>query len=232
MNRAYVSCHMAVSLDGKIDGDFHAAKKSENAESYYYDDIFDLGSSMAGGRITTCMYSPQPEIDYDKYKDTHVPAGDYIVKNPDGHYCLVYDREGKCCWESPATTMNGVTMQIVEVVTKAAPKEYLAHLRDIGVSYLITKDEKAPIKESLVKLKELYGVDRLVLTGGASINGGFLKEDMIDEFSIVILPYVDGDEQHKALVDTTGRFYDSDFSFSEARPLDGGAVHLIFKRNR
>lgn len=33
--------------------------------------------------------------------------------------------------------MNGVPMQIVEVVTKAARKEYLAYLRDMGISYLI-----------------------------------------------------------------------------------------------
>ena len=69
--------------------------------------------------------------------------------------------------------MNGISMQIVEVVTKAARKEYLAYLRDMGISYLITEDEEHPVRESLEKLKRLYGVERLVLTGGASINGGF-----------------------------------------------------------
>ena len=54
-----------------------------------------------------------------------------------GHYCLVYDREGRCTWEAPTSAMNGVPMQIVEVVTKAAQKEYLAYLRDMGISYLI-----------------------------------------------------------------------------------------------
>ena len=75
--------------------------------------------------------------------------------------------------------MNGVSMQIVEVVTKAARKEYLAYLRDMGISYLITEDEEHPVRESLEKLKRLYGVERLVLTGGASINGGFLEENMV-----------------------------------------------------
>lgn len=42
-----------------------------------------------------------------------------------GHYCLVYDREGRCTWETPTSAMNGVPMQIVEVVTKADRKEYL-----------------------------------------------------------------------------------------------------------
>lgn len=80
MDRAYVICHMAVSLDGKIDGDFHEAEKSEKAGAYYYDVIFDLGSSMAGGRVTTRMYSPQPEVDYEKYKDVDVPEGTISYK--------------------------------------------------------------------------------------------------------------------------------------------------------
>lgn len=62
------------------------------------------------------------------------------------------------------------------------------------------------------------------------INGGFLKEDMIDEFSVVVLPYVDGNGQHKSLVDTVGRFYSHAFSFVEAKPLEDGAVHMIFRR--
>ena len=36
MDRAYVICHMAVSLDGKIDGDFHEAEKSEKAGAFYF----------------------------------------------------------------------------------------------------------------------------------------------------------------------------------------------------
>lgn len=232
MDRAYVTCHMTVSLDGRIDGEFHEAEMSDVAEKYYYDVIFDLGSSMAGGRTTTCMYSPQPDIDYGRYANIEVPEGDFIVQNPEGHYCLVYDREGKCNWENPTSTMSGVTMQIVEVLTKSIRKEYMAHLRNIGVSYLITEDKENPVRESLVKLKNLYGVEKLVLTGGAAINGGFLKEDMIDEFSVVILPYVDGNERNKSLVDTDGRFYGHTFSFVEAKPLGDGAVHMRFKRER
>ena len=232
MDRAYVTCHMAVSLDGRIDGDFHEAPMSEKAGKYYYDVIFDLGSSMAGGRTTTQMYSKQPEIDYEPYEGVAVPDGDYIVTEPNGHYCLIYDREGKCNWDSPFSYMNDIKMQIIEVVTKRVRTEYLAHLRKIGASYIIAKDEENMVRESLEKLKSRYGVERLVLTGGAAINGGFLKEDMIDEFSIVVLPYVDGSEKHKALVDTESKFFARAFAFSEAKPLPDGAVHMIFKRKQ
>jgi hypothetical protein len=51
---------------------------------------------------------------------------------------------------------------------------------------------------------------------------------MIDEFSVVVLPYVDGNRQHKALVDTDGAFCDRAFYFAEAKPLEGGAVHMRY----
>ena len=155
-----------------------------------------------------------------------IPEGDYILKKSDGHYCFVYDREGKCQWDAPITAMGDVTMQIVEVVTHKARQEYLAHLRSIGVAYIFADT----VRESLEKMKTLFGVEKLVLTGGAAINGGFLNEDMIDELSIVTMPYVEGGRDTKALVDTGGQFNASAFAFAGAKPLPGGAVHLIFKK--
>lgn len=230
MNRAYVTCHMSMSLDGRIDGNFHDAPCSEKAGRYYYDIIFELGTSMAGGRTTTQMYSPQPDIDYSKYSDANVAYDDNIIRNPNGNYCFIYDRKGKCNWDSPTTAMNGVTMQVVEVLTKQVRKEYLAHLKAIGVAYIFAGDTELSVETSLVKMKELLGVSHLVLTGGAEINGGFLNEGMIDEFSIVLQPYVEGNSSLKSLVDTHKTFNDTAFKFAEAKPLDDGAVHLIFRK--
>ena len=122
--------------------------------------------------------------------------------------------------------MGDVTMQIVQVVTHKVRREYLAHLRNVGVAYIFADS----VRESLEKMKTLFGVEKLVLTGGAAINGGFLNEDMIDELSVVTMPYVEGGRDTKALMDTGGKFNTSAFAFAEAKPLPGGAVHLIFKK--
>lgn len=230
LNRAYVTCHMSMSLDGKIDGNFHDAPCSEKAGRYYYDIIFDLGTSMAGGRTTTQMYSPQPNIDCSRYSNAEVTYEDNIIINPNHNYCFIYDRKGKCSWDSPTTSMNGVTMQIVEVLTKQVHKEYLAHLKSIGAAYIFAGDTELSVETSLIKMKELFGVERLVLTGGAEINGGFLNEGMIDEFSIVLQPYAEGNSGLKSLVDTHGIFNETAFRFEEAKLLDDGAVHLIFRK--
>lgn len=229
-DRAYVTCHMTVSLDGKIDGTFHRSPASAAAAKYYYDVIFDLGSSMAGGKATTLIYSPQPKIDYGRYAGDVVPEGDFVVKSPEGRYCLVYDRMGACAWDRPTTEMGGVEMQLVEVVSPGVRPEYLAHLREVGVAYIVASGH-SPVTESLAKLKRLFGTGNVVLTGGAQINGGFLAEDAIDELSLVVLPYVSGDASGKSLMETAG-FNELAFGFAEAKPLEGGAVHLRFKRIR
>ena len=46
------------------------------------------------------------------------------------------------------------------------------------------------------------------------------------------MPYVDGDKQHKALADTDGAFFDRAFYFAEAKPLEGGAVHMRYIREQ
>ena len=44
-----------------------------------------------------------------------------------------------------------------------------------------------------------FGAKKLLLEGGGAINGAFLKHMLIDEFSTLIYPAVDGVAGHKAL---------------------------------
>jgi len=44
------------------------------------------------------------------------------------------------------------------------------------------------IKTSLVKLKKLFGIDKMLLEGGPTLDGSFMKDNLIDGISIVISP--------------------------------------------
>lgn len=55
-------------------------------------------------------------------------------------------------------------------VTKQVSKQYLAHLKSLGISYIIAGDIEINFNETLKNLKDIYGIDTLVLTGGAIIN--------------------------------------------------------------
>lgn len=82
------------------------------------------------------------------------------------------------------------------------------------------------IKLALEKLCGLFKIKKLVLTGGAIINGVFLEADCIDEISLVVAPYIDGEKELRNFVESPS-FIDKKFSFHEAKPLvDGGVASL------
>ena len=49
-----------------------------------------------------------------------------------------------------------------------------------------------------------FGVKKLLLEGGGKINGAFLKHELIDEFSTLIYPAVDGVAGTQSIVDYDG----------------------------
>ena len=223
MDRCKVISHMYVSIDGKIDG-LYMDEDGCNISGDYYDEVIaSLGSSMAGGRVTNCMYHANEKIDLDKYKNIDVTPGDFILKANHYHFC--FDRNGKSMWKSNILKYGKLSMQNVSVLSKNVGKEYLAFLHDIGVCYIIVDS----LEEALNKIKNLFEVERLVLTGGATINGAFHKEGLIDELSIIMAPYIEGNHNEKGYLELN-EFVNHKYAYKSIKPLDDGGIHLIFKK--
>ena len=69
---------------------------------------------------------------------------------------------------------------------------YLAELRNDGVSCLFAGPDGHDLRRAMETLGESFGVRTLLLEGGGTINGAFLKAGLIDEISAVMYPGVDG----------------------------------------
>jgi 5-amino-6-(5-phosphoribosylamino)uracil reductase len=77
----------------------------------------------------------------------------------------------------------------------------------------------------------LFGVKKLLLEGGGKINGSFLKLKLIDEFSTMIQPAVDGVAGSQSIVDYEAQEGDRPGAGQSLRlihceTLDGGTVWL------
>lgn len=223
MKRCKVISHMYVSIDGKIDGAYMNESGCDVSGEYYDTAIWDLGDSMAGGRITNMMYHAKAIVDLKKYMNQNIPNGDYILKADQYHFC--FDRTGKSMWENQYMEYGGRFMQNVAVLSSAVKKEYLAFLRDKKISYIIVSS----LEEALTKIKNLYLVDTLVLTGGAIINGAFHKDGLIDELSLVMAPYIEGNHEEKGYAELS-EYVGHKYSYKSIKVLDDGGIHLIFER--
>jgi riboflavin biosynthesis pyrimidine reductase len=81
---------------------------------------------------------------------------------------------------------------VVAVLGEHVSDAYLAELREDGASYLFAGSDGRDMPKAMQALHETFGVETLLLEGGAATNGSFLKQRLIDEISVLIHPAIDG----------------------------------------
>lgn len=231
MDRPYIVCHMLVSIDGKVTGDFLSEKSIEKAINRYYEINREYNKdAIALGRVTmeesfTHGYYPSLE----KYKGIVVPRKDYVFDANYSFYMIAFDRKGKLGYKTNKIIDDDEGYNnalIIEVLLEEVSDEYLAYLKDKGISYIFAGKKELDIKLALKKLRELFNINKILLEGGSIINGTFLKEDLIDELSLVMVP-ISAKKHDKSL------FYDgkiTNYQLSNIQKYDDGSIWLNYKR--
>ena len=74
-----------------------------------------------------------------------------------------------------------------------------------GVSYLFGGKSRIELAKVLQKLRARFGIRKLLLEGGGTINGSFLAAKLIDELSILVAPIADGSVGTPTLFDVAKR---------------------------
>ena len=59
----------------------------------------------------------------------------------------------------------------VTILTEEVKDDYLAYLKSINVSYIFAGKDKIDLKTALIKLKKLFGIERVLCEGGPTTNG-------------------------------------------------------------
>lgn len=235
MNRPYIFCHMMTSLDGKIMGKYMDTPEGEAAGNVFYDIAFGKKpyykhQGWLSGRVTTddnFTFYCKPELDENA---PAVPDGDYTAEKA-GLYYVSVDPWGKLGWKSSTLTYVDTTAHVIEILTKKASNAYKAFLRKLGISYIIAGNKTLDYSVALEKLKNLFGIEMLMLGGGGVLNWSFLQQGMCDEVSIVMAAAADGSSETPALFATRGGFATDTpigFALQEAKVMDGGSLWLRY----
>jgi 2,5-diamino-6-(ribosylamino)-4(3H)-pyrimidinone 5'-phosphate reductase len=183
--RPYIICHMMSTIDGRIDGE--ALRSLGDLDDYEVTGEQLDGDAWICGRTTMQQHFADDEAFVSK---TNRPAGPqpvHVAQQADS-YAISVDTHGKLKWSS--SDIDGD--HIICVVSEAAPEDYLAMLRDVGVSYIVAGAKEVDLAEALEALHEHFGIRRLLLEGGGHINGGFVDAGLVDEISLLIGPGIDG----------------------------------------
>jgi riboflavin biosynthesis pyrimidine reductase len=134
-----------------------------------------------------------------KLKPVHriIPRLEHIADTKARNFAIAIDREGKLNWHRGEIEGD----HIISVLSEQVSTEYLLHLQEKGISYIFGGKTELDLKKVLEKLNKLFGIKKLMLEGGGSLNGSFLRAGLIDELSVLYLPLADGTAGAPSLFD-------------------------------
>lgn len=150
---------------------------------------------MCGRRTFQGDFMDQPR-DATFPRGAKVPPGDFIAPSaaPSGRRgrqpvcAIAIDPQGRIRWDS--AEMRGD--RLVVITTGRASPGYLADLRAKEISYLLGGKSRIDFGSVLERLGRIFGLRKLMLEGGGSINGALLAAGLVDEISLLVCPVVDG----------------------------------------
>jgi 2,5-diamino-6-(ribosylamino)-4(3H)-pyrimidinone 5'-phosphate reductase len=197
-HRPRVICHMMASLDGRIVVDgwpdtAEARREYAGVHASYQPD------GWICGRVTMEPFAgavrPADEVAREHAGAT--PREDFRAPGDHDSFAFAIDASGRLAWES--NDIDGD--HVVAVLSERVSDEYLAFLRERGVSYLLAGARDVDLPLALEKIGAGFGVRTLMLEGGGRINGGMLRAGLIDEVSLLLAPVADGRIGTPALFD-------------------------------
>ena len=212
MNKPYIICHMTVSDDGKTTGEFLRQPECESSIEEYYriHREFEADGFICGRITMEESFTRGEQADLSAFAGAEMPTEDHIARSDAKFYAVALDRKGSLGWKTAEVEDDDPGYggaHIIEVVTEQASAEYLAYLRSIGVSYIIAGSEEMDIELALDKLYEKFGIRKLLLEGGNTVNHAFVKAGVIDELSILKAPIMEGSGKPFFEDDDLKRFY-------------------------
>jgi riboflavin biosynthesis pyrimidine reductase len=198
--RPHVVCHMTSSVDGRI--------KTRRWTTLDADDHYETihkrleGDAWMCGRVTMQGYadSAKPLANAPDSSQA-IERSDHIAGSDAATYAIALDAHGRLDWGA-RNDIEGD--HVVVVLTGAVSDDHLRRLRAGGQSYIIAGEATVDFPLALRKLRQHFGIARLLVEGGGRINGSMLKAGVVDELSLLVVPAVDGLIGTPAVFDVEG----------------------------
>ncbi|MGN6368790.1 MAG: dihydrofolate reductase family protein [Phycisphaerae bacterium] len=187
MKTPYLIAHMLSSIDGRTTA--HLWPNNMKTAHLFESTAEKIkADAWIVGRTTMQEFASKKNHKLPKPHPSLNKKEDFIGQHKTKTYAVAIDPSGKCRWDSSMTT----TEHVIEVLTHKVPPAYLQHLRDKQVSYLFAGKSQINLQLALHKLATLFNIKTARVDGGGHTWGVFLKANLLDEISHVIVPTADG----------------------------------------
>jgi len=201
-SRPRVICHMMTSLDGRIVTTGWPLTPEERRQYELVHASYEPDGWLCG-RVTMEPFAKRMRSDAEVAREHagSAPREDFRAPGDFDSFAVAVDPSGRLAWES--NDIDGD--HVVTILSERVSDEYLAFLRERGVSYVLAGADEIDFQLALEKVRARFGVRRLMLEGGGKINAALLHAGLIDEVSVLVAPVADGREGTPALFDIAAR---------------------------
>jgi riboflavin biosynthesis pyrimidine reductase len=226
--KPHVACIVSASIDGRT------LLSRWSPDPAHLRGLFERVHDEIGcdawliGRATGREYSKREA--YPPHTSETFPRESWFAKRDAKVYGVVLDAHGKVAFGR--SDIGGDP--IVVVLTKAVSDAHLAGLRGEGISYVFAGDTALDLRRALEILNRELGVKRLLVEGGGTTNGSFLRAGLIDEINLILCPAVDGTKGAPSAFDaraedTMEKAPLQKMTLERSEPLQGGALWLRYR---
>ncbi len=192
MDRPRIICHILQSVDGNIDGDFFTVPEIGSAyrafsriREEFACDVVISGATTAAEIYRGGFIGILPQA------SERWPRTDRKAASAE-KYAVVIDGTGSVRWDSGNVERGGEKLHVIVVLQENASDAYISHLHKAGVSYIFAGKDGLDLPLAARKLKKLFGIESMLLSGGGVVDWSFLQAALIDEISLVVPPVIDG----------------------------------------
>jgi riboflavin biosynthesis pyrimidine reductase len=155
----------------------------------------------------------------------HVERQVHIATRGAKQYAIVIDPSGRVHFGGGTVGGDHAIVLLGQNVCDS----HLAELTADGVSYITSAKPEIDLPAMLDTLNHEFGIKRLLLEGGATINGHFLAAGLVDVVHILVGPAFDGDDNAHGIVSFPGGLAGKcQLSLKSIEAIGHGAVHLCY----
>ncbi len=225
--KPHVSILMVTSLDGRL----HPSRFTSSPDggrqewSAQYEKVHSQlgGDAWLVGRVTMAEFSKA---------GAHPPATSGAVRRPvhiartgAKHFAVALDPSGKIHFSSGEVAGD----QVIVLLGKDVSDSHLAELAADGVSYIVSSERDVNLSAALDVLAREFGIQHLVVEGGAATNGTLLVAALVDELIVLVAPALDEGENVQGIVSyRDGLAGKVRLQFKSASTLENGVVDLRY----
>ncbi|MGP5198741.1 dihydrofolate reductase family protein [Brachybacterium alimentarium] len=237
MSRPRIICHMHTLLNGKIDGIANPTSVGMRSQKLYFD-LF-LGKDrfytkhrgwISGGGTSRALLGSEPGTDLPEPTEP-VPAGDFLASPDARMFYFAVDGSGTLAWDRSSFNYFDVEAHIVELIPASVSDAFKAHLRSVGVSYILAGEEQLDMAQAVRRIGEIFEMDELILGGGGTLNWSMVRDGLCDEISLVLMPTADGETPTNSLFEANEKYsapVPIQFALKNVEALDDGSVWLRY----